>query len=71
MSFKVDNYKDIAIANFADSLRYYNIFERLEDVDILFRKVGITSLINEYEYSLSKTVNNGENTNKNVKEDFV
>lgn len=71
MSFKVDSYKDIAIANFADCLRYYNIFERLEDVDILFRKVGISDLINECKYDLSKTVNNGIYTNENPKVNFV
>lgn len=71
MSFKVDNYKDIAIANFADSLKYHNIFERLEDVDIFLRKVGISELINEYKYYLSKTVSNGKYINPNPNENFV
>lgn len=69
MSFKVDNYKDIAIANFADSLKYHNIFERLEDVDVFFKKVGISELINEYKYYLSKTVSDGKYINPN--ENFV
>lgn len=71
MSFKVDNYKDIAIANFAECLKYHNIFERLEDVDIFFRKVGISELITEYKYDLSKTVSNGKYINPNPNENFV
>lgn len=71
MSFKVDSYKYIAIANFADCLKYHNIFERLEDVDIFFRKVGISELINEYKYYLSKTVNNGKYINPNSNENYV
>lgn len=71
MSFKVNNYKDIAIANFADSLKYHNIFDRLEDVDIFFGKVGISELINEYKFYLSKTVSNGKYINPSPNENFV